>query len=201
MRKLRFKKFRLWRLLRKNPADRALQVRFKFAAKSLKQAIVNERIDRETDLINSTNKASFYKYITSKQDSKSRLSCILGDNGEQLTNLFSIAQVFIKYFASVYTIDNEETPHFASMTNSELSNITFSVLSVLKVLSRLKSTLGMGHDGIPNILLKNLSLSLSRPLSYLFEQSFFLVFLPSVWKTAKISTKLKKGSALKVTTD
>ena len=109
IRKLRSKKFRLWRLLRKNPADRALKVRFKFAAKSIKQAIVNERIDRETDQMNSTDKESFHKYINSKLNSKSRLNSILGDNGEQLTDPFSIAQVFNKYFASVYTIDNGET--------------------------------------------------------------------------------------------
>ena len=198
IRKLRSKKFRLWRSLRKNPADRALKVRFKLAAKSLKQAIVNERIDRETDLINSTDKASFYKYINSKLGSKSRLSCILGDNGEQLTDPFSVAQAFNKYFASVYSIDNEETPHFASMTNNELSSITFSALAVQKVIARLKPTLSMGPDGIPNILLKKLSLSLCGPLSYLFERSFSLVFITSVWKTAKIVPILKKGSALKV---
>ena len=108
--------------MRKNLADRALMVRFKFAAKSLKQAIVNKRIDRETDQINSTDKVSFYKYINNKLDSKSRL----GDNGELLADPLSVAQVFNKYFASVCTIDNEETPHFASITNNKLSNITKS---------------------------------------------------------------------------
>ena len=49
----------------------------------------------------------------------------------------TVTQVFNKYFASVYMIDNEETPHLASMTNSELSNISFSVLTVRKVLTRL----------------------------------------------------------------
>ena len=84
------------------------------------------------------------------------------------------------------------------MTNNELSNITFSALAVQKVLARLKPTFSMGPDGIPNILLKKLSLSLCGPLSYLFERSFSLVFIPSVWKTAKIVPILKKGSALKV---
>ena len=183
IRKFRSKKFRLWKLLRKNPADRAFTVCFKFAAKSLKQAMANERIDRKTGQINSTDKASFYKYINSKLDSKSRLNCILGDNGEQLIDPFFIAQVFNKYFASVYTIDNEETPPFASMTNSELSSIMFSVLTVRKVLTRHKPTINMGSNRIPNILLKKLSLLLSGPLSYLFERSFSLVLIPSVWNT------------------
>ena len=56
----------------------------------------------------------------------------------------------------------------------------------------------MGPDGILNILLKILSLSLFGPLSYLFERYFSLVFTPFVWKTAKIVPILKKCSALKV---
>ena len=40
IRKLPSKKFRLWMLLCKNPVDRAPKVRFKFATKSFKQAIV-----------------------------------------------------------------------------------------------------------------------------------------------------------------
>ena len=81
-----------------------------------------------------------------------------------------------------------------------MSNITFSMLTVWKVLTRLKPILSMSPDGIPiyTILLKKLSLSLSGLLSYLFEQSFSLVFIPSVWKTAKIVPLLQQGSALKV---
>ena len=72
------------------------------------------------------------------------------------------------------------------MTNSELSYITFPVLTMQKVLTRLKPTLSMGPDGILNILLKKLSL-------YLFERSFSLVFILSAWKTAKLVPMLKKG--------
>lgn len=67
-------KFRLWKSLRKSLADKALMVRFKLTAKSLKQAIVNELIDRETDLINLADKASYHKNINSKLGSNSRLT-------------------------------------------------------------------------------------------------------------------------------
>ena len=128
LRNLRSSKFRLWWSLRKNPATTALKVRFNLAAKSFRQAIVNKHIDREKDLRNLTDKASFYKYLNSKLDLKSRFICILGNNDEQLTGSFSIALVFNKYFVSIYTIDNEESSHFASMTNSKLSNIIFPAL-------------------------------------------------------------------------
>ena len=108
-----------------------------------------------------------------------------------------IAQTFNDYFASVYTIDNGTNPNFEKRINSELGSVLFSDQSVYHALMKLKRSRSSGPDGIPNVLLKSIAQVLSRPLALLFERCMVVVFIPKIWKTARIVPTMKKRSPLK----
>ena len=62
---------------------------------------------------------------------------------------------------------------------------------------KFKRSRSSGPDGIPNILLKSIAQVLSGPLALLFERCMVVVFIPKIWKTAKIVPTLRKRSPLK----
>nr|VZI39869.1 unnamed protein product [Spirometra erinaceieuropaei] len=74
--------------------------------------------------------------------------------------------------------------------------VTFSVGEVRRVLSQIKPDKSPGPDGIPGLILKELSKELAKPLSTLFELSMRTGRLPSQWKTANLVPLHKGGSRM-----
>nr|VZH98143.1 unnamed protein product [Spirometra erinaceieuropaei] len=80
-----------------------------------------------------------------------------------------------------------------------IETIAFSVEEVRRVLSQVKPDKSPGPHGIPELILKELSTELSKPLSTLFELSLRTGRLPSQSKTANL-VPLHKGACLETWT-
>ena len=159
--------------------------------------MTNWHIAREHKIVYSVNTATLFKYSNSKLGPNKRLDGIINNNDELITDPFAIAEAFNYYFASVNTYDNGNLPPFAPITVSELNTCLFSPSAVFNILQHLKSLFSYGLDCIPNTMLKNMATYLSWPLAMLFERSMSFIFVPSVWKVAKIVPILKKGNLQK----
>ena len=75
----------------------------------------------------------------------------------------SRANIFNKYFAYVFTRDDNNTPHFTQRVDPTAGccNVSFTPLKVLKVLKGLKPKKNSsGPDGFSNVLLKKLAKAL-----------------------------------------
>nr|VZI40559.1 unnamed protein product [Spirometra erinaceieuropaei] len=77
-----------------------------------------------------------------------------------------------------------------------IETVAFSVGEVRRVLSQIKPDKSPGPDGIPGLILKELSKELAKPLSTLFELSMRTGRLPSQWKTANLVPLYKGGSRM-----
>jgi len=75
--------------------------------------------------------------------------------GNFIRDCVSRANIFNKYFASVFTRDDNNTPHFTQHVNPTAGccDVSFTPLNVLKVLKVLKPKNSSGPDGFSNILL------------------------------------------------
>ena len=71
---------------------------------------------------------------------------------------------------------------------------------IIKSLHVLPYKISCGPDGIPSILLKNISDAVSQPLFIIFQKSFNLDKLPNLWKIANI-IPIYEGSGNKFTVD
>lgn len=72
-----------------------------------------------------------------------------------------------------------------------IGNITiYDVKVILRKLDQFKVS---SPDGIPAIFYKNLSLSISLPLSILFNKSIQEGVFPSAWKTSNVTPVYKTG--------
>jgi len=113
------------------------------------------------------------------------------------------ANLFNKYFSSVFTVDNASKPVIQPRTvdNIRCDSVNFNVDNVRKDLSSLKpstssssSTSSSGPDRVHNVLLKKLAYSVCNPLCYIFDSSFKSHCLPSQWLQAYVIPVFQKGA-------
>jgi len=80
-------------------------------------------------------------------------------DGRLITDSVTRGNILNKYFASVFTCDDGNIPHFTSRIDvlTECRDVSFTPLKVFQVLKHLKPKNSYGPDGFPNILLKRLT--------------------------------------------
>ena len=70
---------------------------------------------------------------------------------------------------------------------------------VLATCLNIKSKYSTGHDGISNVLLKNIIPSIVKPLTHIFNSSFACGVFPDWYKIAKIIPVFKSGNTYSIT--
>jgi hypothetical protein len=146
-------------------------------------------------LINDDNVGKFYKYVNKKLGSpKSNHPVTDPVSNVLITDDTEIANVFNKYFGSVFTADDGLMPDIANRSDNDtfIDSVDFSVEAVRSCLSRVKPSTSYGPDGVPNILLKKLANCICMPLSYIFDASFKSNCLPQQWCKHLSLQSLKK---------
>ena len=170
---------------------------YKIYALKCKNAFLAYQKNRELALIDKCNSGSFFRYVNNKISTFKEITVIKDNsNGKLISNHEDQANIFNKHFSNIFTTDDGKFPNFAHRTDDTafINSIDFSVENVRKTLLSLKSSVSVGPDGIPNIVLRKLAHCLCVPLSYIFDASFSVHCLPSDWLQAIITPIFKKGS-------
>ena len=107
-----------------------------------------------------------------------------------MTDDFSKADVFNKYFQSVFTIEDtsdiDSLQEYLIFNDSIISVIELSASVVCEYLSSLDTTKACGPDLLPAFLLKHCAEAISAPLAYLFNKSMSTGTLPHDWVSANV---------------
>lgn len=195
--KHKFRIFTKWKIY-KNPFDYKVFSLFRKKVKSEINTCYKKYILNTEELIMAEPK-KFWDY-TKSLNSKTEYprEMYLGDIktvcGEEISNLFA------KNFESVY-----EKASLISAPNSEHREGNFCNLinlinesDVSDLISKLDIYKGAGPDQIPNSFVKKLNLSLTTPLTLLFNKSINQAVFPTRWKESFISPIFKSGDAANV---
>ena len=96
--------------------------------------------DLETALVQSDNLGTFYRYVNGKLSGRKLIPLIKDAAGNFIRDSVSRANILNKYFASVFTRDDNNTPHFSQRvdTTAGCCDVSFTPLKVLEVLKGLK---------------------------------------------------------------
>jgi len=195
LRKKTSTKFNLQRLLHLQQAEDKLQ-----------QQITNARVNYESKLVTdmAANKnCNIYRYINNFTKSKSLPESLYFQSESASEDLLK-AELFNKYFYSIFTKTSTETPEpFANSLSdnhnslsddyNSLSEITIDEEDVYTALSNLDPTKATGCDGIGPKILKNCVDYLYKPLHYLFTKSLHHCHIPTDWATHIIVPVYKSG--------
>ena len=143
-----------------------------------------------------SNPRKFWSWINSSKGRRNPIPPLRSD-GCSVIDDSSKADVFNKYFQSVFTI--EDTSDIDSLrehlifNDSIISEIEFSASIVFEYLSNLDVTKACGPDLLPAFLLKHCAEAISAPLAYLFNRSMSTGTLPHDWVSANIVPVFKRG--------
>ena len=108
---------------------------------------------------------------------------------------FDKANLFNKYFYSVFSRSTYSLPNFESMPQASVSldSIYISEEDVYDVLLSLDPHKATGIDGISPAILKHCASVLVKPLHYLFSYAIHYYSLPSEWQIHCITPIFKSG--------
>ena len=184
-------------LYKRTKLDSSIKPLYKELCHVYKVTVSNFYINKERNVLCSSNKKSFFGYINRKLKSKSQLPPLVNDNNEIVMDPLHKAELLNAQFTSVFKKDDGSVPPISY--SGILKNISFmddfeiTVQHVNKAISSLKSSVSTTPDKIPSLfIIKTLS-SLSKPLSILYNISIKQGTLPDLWKTAIITPIHKKG--------
>ena len=138
-----------------------------------------------------SNPKAFFAYAKSKLKYASSIPD-LKDGSKIITSDEGKATLFNSFFKSVFTKEKNTLPDFEPVCEANISEVVFSEERVKKKLLNLNPSKSPGADNLHPRILKDLSVSLSLPLSILYTESFKQQKLPQYWKDAMITPLYKK---------
>ena len=143
-----------------------------------------------------SNNKAVWNYVNSqKKSGRKNLQLQKGD-GSFTKDDRSAAELLNQKYYDIFTKENmEELPSINSKPQliSRLSNFKVTREYVLQVLKDLSIDKSPGVDGIHPQILKELSDSISYPLSLIFQDCIQSCIIPQQWKDGIIAPIFKKG--------
>jgi len=199
--KLVAKKRLLWKRRSLSPDNLRLQWRYRECVNNYRAACREYAKKREENIIEANNLGAFYKHVNARIGHRNQVVALVDSKNDDavVVSDYCKANLFNKYFATVNVIDNGAIPvRPVLVCEKELDHVEFAEQDVISAISKLKSNLSAGPDGLPPLFFKRLKTCLARPLALLFTQLFSVGAIPLEWKKAIITPIYKKGLATDV---
>ena len=196
IRKLQIRKHAVWKTWQKTKDDRN-KMKYLEISRECRRAIYVHVTNKERLLLEANNLGRFYKYVNRKLSTKTGIGVLKDNNGENVYDPASQANVFSDFFSSTFVTDDGVLPNFPSRVPSDtsLSYIPFNKDSVLQALKKLRPDTAGGPDGLQPCFLKRVSQYIAYPLSIMFESFFLNTYVPPIWRKAYVRPVIKSGSA------
>jgi len=155
LRKLTAKKRLLWKKFRDSQHDPVVRRQYLACVKNWRQELKCFERQVESNIIESNNLGKFYRYVNKRLTYRRDLGALIGTDGATVVDDEEKATLFNNYFASVGVVDDNVTPVCDMVLNSDnaIDTIEFTTANVEAALSKLKSNLSSGPDGLPPVML------------------------------------------------
>ena len=144
-------------------------------------------------LVQRSNSRSWYKLASRLYRGYSKLSSVpplKSATGTVVRNPVTIANRFNEHFTR-FPPSVGSFPNFLPRTGSLLTDVQFTEQEVLTLLNSLNTAKATGPDMVPNVLLRQCSFNICKPLTKLFNKSMSCSALPKEWKHARVSPVYK----------
>ena len=157
-----------------------------------------ESRNAEQAVLLSGNPRKFWSFIKSKLKARRGLPTLSANNGGHLFTDQQKADAFSKLFSSYYITDDGRFPkvqNYVPGSHATFGRPNFSEVELVRQIKLLSGSTARGTDGIPNVLLKRLSVSLAQPLSSIFTISYYTGLIPEHWSQALVTPVPKETAA------
>ena len=168
----------------------------------LQEEMAAAKVNFENNLVSNfafSNDSKIYRYIRSLSGHVSLPDIMYWDSASAQSDSDK-ANLFNKFFHSVFTVDIESTtPHASTLPASSLCSIDISLEDTFLALSSCDPSKAMGGDGIPPMILKHAASALAEPVHHLFSLCLTKSYLPAEWRCHHITPIHKSGDRSTIT--
>lgn len=142
-----------------------------------------------------------YNYVNEKKQIKHSIKALnLKDSNCITTDQKVIANALNGYFESVFNVDKDQIfPSFEFKTSKVCDpapNVLFSYNQIVQKLENLDANKSMGPDMIHSFVIKKCAKAFAVPLNIMYQKSFEIGELPTIWKQANVTPLHKGGNKL-----
>ena len=144
-----------------------------------------------------TNTKGFWSYVREQTKSKTKMSDLKDESGQEVTDSKEKANLLNNFFASVFVNEPpSRLPIFDMPYNgTPVTKLTVDQSTVCKQLKDLNIFKSMGPDGCHLHVLKEAADVLSESLCLLMNKMFEEQCIRNVWKDAKVSALFTNNGA------
>lgn len=165
--------------------------RYHAALRSYNRSLRSHFASLEDGLLSSSDMRPFYDHVRKNTEGRDSDPNVM-HQGSLITNPKHKSELFSEYFSSVFTKDDGKCPVLPILCESKLETVHISRFTVWESIRSLKPKLSQGPCGIPSYFLKQVSASVSLPLSILFQWSLTTGQCPALFKQSFIKPVWKK---------
>ena len=197
------RKNKLWSKIRKDLASEEEKFHYKKLRNQIRRLTkkAKKHVEKEIAKEVKNNPKKFWGYAQRKLKTRPGIPDLKKDDDRNSADSYTHndsekASEFLKYFSSVFTIENTENgiPHFPKQDYvAELNNIEITEAKVLKKLKLLKTNKSPGPDKMHPRVLHEVADSIAKPVAHIFCTSLRTKTLPNEWKHAIVTAIYKKG--------
>ena len=174
--------------------DNSLKEKYKNLSKRYEKEVHAYHENIESNLCNSSNISSFYKYANSKLRMHSSIPVITSDDGTLHKTNMEKANHFNEVFQSVFTRDNGVPLSIPSKSEVLMDKIVISEEMLLRVIHNMDPKTSLTPDDLPAKVIKMIAPQIKHFLKRFFQLSLDTGVLPQQWKKAVVSPIHKKSS-------
>jgi hypothetical protein len=183
----------LWRKAKKSGKESDLN-KYKKVNNDLKKLCNKKYQDYINDTFLDMNEdpKKFWGMVNCKSK-KSRIPDGMVYGSKVSTNTSEKIEMFNDYFYKSFNDKNYELPTVHNKVHPDLGQLTLEIVDVQKAMENVNINKAVGHDGIPNVVLRNCAKYLAPSLTLLFNYSLDKGVIPKDWKRANIVPIFKNG--------
>lgn len=206
IRQLMTKRDRMHKQLKRNPNNENLKYEYREIRKTIVTEIGRSKFGWETkrDKILSEGEFSnrkwwkFAKTLITTSSPPSINDTPLLDGNDIISDDLDKANLINKFLVQQSTLDdsNASLPDTCPEPSILIEQKVIQPEEVYEILVNLDTTKATGPDGISNRLLKEAAVSISEPLSHLFNYSLSIGYFPEQWKIANVIPIFKKDNPM-----
>ena len=181
-----------------------LNVKIEKLVQCYKESFFEEKHFEEHKAVNriKSDNRYFFKYANKFKHTPFTPSLLLDKQDNEITDPKEIADALQDHFKSVFTASNNLSENITDCINPEINfplpDLIIENEDVIAAINEIKSSASSPPYDIPIKVLKECKKTLCLPIKLLWEKSFSLGVIPSIYKSQVIIPIHKKGPKTKV---
>ncbi|KAH7696774.1 RNA-directed DNA polymerase from mobile element jockey-like protein [Aphelenchoides avenae] len=169
------------------------------STRKLRRLMLKFTRNKEQKMLRTKGSRDLFKHVARNVKTKSACIALLAESGEQIRNDGDKVEALAEHFQSVYTPQTEgpiERAELHRCCRAKLAYLNFFEDDVYKAARKCPMSYTITPDGIPPILLRGCSKSLSLPLAIIFNRSMITGNVPFQFKQSFITPIPKRPPAV-----